>query len=307
VIISWIAIFDILANYGGAPAAGITNNETTQKRAFKYSDTRQKMKKLWVGCGWKMNKTRGEAVSYANTIRKNLKNSPTRCTVFLIPPFTSIYTVSQILHDTDVLVGAQNMHWKDSGAHTGEISPLMLLDCGVHLVELGHSERRIDNNETDETVNLKTLSALKYGLKPLICVGESLAEKDSGAGNSVITRQVSKAIKGVSSGQIGNVMFAYEPVWSIGEKGKPADAEYVNNIHELIRKVVEETINPVDPADMPLVLYGGSVSAENAPSYVRQTYVDGLFIGRAAWKAEGFLKILKIAEESVLDIPDETL
>jgi triosephosphate isomerase len=254
------------------------------------------MRTLWLGCGWKMNHTRSEALRYANTLKLFLEHYPTRSSIFVVPPYTVLYTVSQILADTQVLIGAQNMHWKDNGAHTGEISPLMLKDCGVRIVELGHSERRIDNNETDETVNLKTLSALRHGLQPLICVGESLAEKEAGESEAVITRQVSRAMQGVNPASLSSVILAYEPVWSIGEKGNPADAEYVNHIHQIIRSTIINTVRPNSNNPIPPILYGGSVRLDNAALYVQQPCIDGLFVGRAAWKVEGFIKIIKVIE-----------
>lgn len=254
------------------------------------------MRTLWLGSGWKMNHSMSEALEYSTSLKSFLSNISPRCSLFLIPPYTVLHAVSQVLADTQVMIGAQNMHWKDNGAHTGEISPVMLKDCGVQIVELGHSERRTDNNETDSTVNLKTLSALRHNLRPLICVGETLEEKESGRGEAVITRQVSRALEGVSAESLSSIIFAYEPVWSIGENGSPAGSEYVNHIHGLIRAVIEKNGKSSPDAPTPPILYGGSVRLENAALYIQQPFVDGLFVGRAAWKAEGFIKILKVME-----------
>jgi triosephosphate isomerase len=190
-----------------------------------------------------------------------------------------------------VKVGAQNMHWEDAGAWTGEISPVMLRDCNLDLVEIGHSERREHFGETDDTVGLKTAAAIRHGLVPLVCVGETLAERDKGRAEAVLEKQVSWALRYVDAGSRGaEILFAYEPVWAIGEKGMPASADYADRQQALIKQVAGSILPAVPP-----VLYGGSVNPGNAAELAGMASVDGLFIGRSAWTPEGYIDILRRA------------
>ena len=183
------------------------------------------------------------------------------------------------------------MHWSDAGAWTGEISPPMLTDCGLDLVELGHSERREHFGETDDAVGLKTAAAIRHGLVPLICVGETLVERDKGRAEAVLEKQVSWALRYLDAGSRGaEILFAYEPVWAIGEKGMPASADYADRQQALIKKVAGSILPAVPP-----VLYGGSVNPGNAAEIVGMANVDGLFIGRSAWTPEGYVDILRRA------------
>ena len=180
------------------------------------------------------------------------------------------------------------MHWADAGAWTGEISPLMLTDCGLDIVELGHSERREHFGETDETVGLKTEAALRHGLTPLICIGETESEKEAGQADAVLARQVEGALGRLNDAQKAMpILFAYEPVWAIGEGGKPASASYADarqaRIIELARAITGRTVP---------CLYGGSVNPGNCEELIACPHVDGLFIGRSAWHVEGYLDIL---------------
>jgi len=187
------------------------------------------------------------------------------------------------------------MHWADAGAWTGEISPVMLGDCGLDLVELGHSERREHFGETDRTVGLKTAAAVKHGLIPLICVGETLAERESGQADAVLSAQVEGALQfleGEAKG--GKILFAYEPVWAIGDKGIPASADYADKQQALIKTVAGALLPSVPP-----VLYGGSVNPGNAAELVGQPNIDGLFIGRSAWQADGYIDILGRASAAI--------
>jgi triosephosphate isomerase len=197
--------------------------------------------------------------------------------------------VKAALAKTRVKVGAQNMHWADAGAWTGEISPVMLRDCGLDLIELGHSERREHFGETDKTVGLKTAAAVRHGFVPLICVGETLAEREAGRADEVLTAQVLGALQGLADNELSaEILFAYEPVWAIGEKGIPASADYADKQQALIKRVAASRL----PA-APLMLYGGSVNPGNAAELIGQPHIDGLFIGRSAWQAEGYIDILK--------------
>ena len=196
--------------------------------------------------------------------------------------------VKRILTDTSVKVGAQNMHWADEGAWTGEISPVMLADCGLDLVELGHSERREHFGETNETVGLKVQAAVQHGLMPLICIGERREDRESGQAEAVLARQVRGALARLTDAQkSAPLLFAYEPVWAIGVGGTPASADYADARQaEIIAVAAEMLGNPVP------CLYGGSVNPGNCAELVEQPHVDGLFIGRSAWNVEGYLDIL---------------
>lgn len=246
------------------------------------------MAPYWVGTSWKMNKTLAEALAFAEALAGFLPGLDGRIQPFVIPPFTAVRQVKQMLSQTRVKVGAQSMHWADAGAWTGEISPLMLKDCGIDLVELGHSERRGHFGETDRTVGLKTAAAARHGFVPLICVGETLSERESGRAEDVVTQQVRGALQFLDGAALSaEILFAYEPVWAIGAEGIPATPDYADRQQELIKRVAGDVL-PTAPA----VLYGGSVNPHNAAELITQPHIDGLFIGRAAWEPEGYVDIL---------------
>jgi len=243
---------------------------------------------FWVGTSWKMNKTLAEAKAFAEGLRVADGDRNARIQRFVIPPFTAVREVKALLADTSVKVGAQNMHWADEGAWTGEVSPVMLKDCGLDLVELGHSERREHFGETDETVGLKTEAAVRHGLVPLICIGETLADRESGRAAEVLARQVRGALGKLEGAQKqAEILLAYEPVWAIGEKGIPATADYADARHGEIARVAEDILGRRIPC-----LYGGSVNPQNCEELIACPNIDGLFIGRSAWKVEGYLDIL---------------
>ena len=243
----------------------------------------------WVGTSWKMNKTLAEALSFAEALAAFAPTCDARLQPFVIPSFTAAREVARALHGTRVKTGAQTMHWEDDGAWTGEISPVMLRDCELDLVELGHSERREYFGETNRTVGLKTVAALRHGLTPLICVGETLAERDHGRADAALTEQVEGALQFIgASARTAPILFAYEPVWAIGKNGQPATPDYADRQQALIKRVAGALL-----AAAPPVLYGGSVHAGNAAELIRQPHVDGLFIGRAAWQADGYIDILR--------------
>lgn len=249
------------------------------------------MAPYWVGTSWKMNKTLSEALQFADALAAFVPDFDQAIQPFVIPPFTAARQVKAALADTRVKVGAQNMHWADAGAWTGEISPVMLKDCGLDVIELGHSERREHFGETDATVGLKTAAAIRHGFVPLICVGETLAERESGRAEAVLTGQVLGALQELGGDQLkAEILFAYEPVWAIGEKGIPASSDYADKQQALIKQVAADRL-PIAPP----VLYGGSVNPGNAAELIGQPHIDGLFIGRSAWQAEGYIDILKKA------------
>lgn len=241
---------------------------------------------IWIGTSWKMNKTSAEAKIFSD----GLRNTPAdpRFQRFIIPPFTYLREVKQWLRETDVKVGAQNMHWADEGAWTGEVSVKMLTDCHLDIVELGHSERRAYFGETDETVSLKVEAAIRHGLTPLICIGETLAEKDAGHADQVLRTQVEIAFSKLSENQKkAPILLAYEPVWAIGANGVPAEPQYADARQAQISKIAEQLLGQKIPC-----LYGGSVNPNNCEELIACDNIDGLFIGRSAWNVEGYLDIL---------------
>jgi triosephosphate isomerase len=242
--------------------------------------------KVWIGTSWKMNKTLVEARQFARKLMA--VNSDAQIQRFVIPPFTCARQVKSDLFGTNVMVGAQNMHWASEGAWTGEISAPMLNDCKLDLVELGHSERREHFAETDYTVGLKVESALRHNLIPLICIGETLEERKAGIASEVLARQVTGALDMiVSNKNIPKLLFAYEPVWAIGDKGIPATSDYANKRQAEIIEVAQKILNVRVPC-----LYGGSVNPQNCDELISCSHIDGLFIGRSAWDVDGYLDIL---------------
>ncbi|MBM7623371.1 triosephosphate isomerase [Sporohalobacter salinus] len=183
------------------------------------------------------------------------------------------------------------MHWKREGAYTGEISPLMLDEIGVDIVELGHSERRQYYNENNIDINKKAKTALDFNFTPLICVGENYEAKKYGISEEMIRKQLKIIFNNIKREEAKKLLIAYEPVWAIGEKGEPAKPEYAEKIHILIRSYLEEKYDNMTSKNIPLI-YGGSVNNENALKFLTRTNIDGLFIGRAAWDVESFLNII---------------
>ena len=243
---------------------------------------------IWIGTSWKMNKTLAEARAFAEKLAASDAARDKRIQRFVIPPFTAVREVKSILGNGSVKVGAQNMHWADEGAWTGEISPVMLKDCNLEIVELGHSERREHFGETDETVGLKTEAAVRHDLIPLICIGETLAEREAGRARDVLETQVRGALGKLKGAQKqASILLAYEPVWAIGVNGIPATSDYADARQAEIIDLAEAVLGRRIPC-----LYGGSVNPENCQELIACPHVDGLFIGRSAWKVEGYLDIL---------------
>jgi triosephosphate isomerase len=209
------------------------------------------------------------------------------------PPFTSLMVVSGMLAGTEIGLGAQNLHWEESGAFTGEVSPQMVKEF-CNFVIIGHSERRAYFGDTDETVNLKTKAAIAAGLTPIVCVGETLEENEASQTESVVSRQVKKGLDGISKDEAASLVVAYEPVWAIGT-GKAASAQQANDI---IGGVVRSNLSAAfgsEVADQIRILYGGSVKGSNAGEFFSQSDVDGGLIGGASLKAEDFVQIVEAA------------
>lgn len=243
------------------------------------------MTAFWVGTSWKMNKTLPEALAFAAALPP--EGDP-RIQRFVIPPFTAAREVKAALAHTSVKVGAQNMHWDDAGAWTGEISGPMLVDCGLDMVEIGHSERRAFFGETNETVGLKVAAAVRHGLVPLICIGETLEDREGGRAAEVLAGEVRTALGQLSgAAKAAPVLMAYEPVWAIGVNGIPASAGYADARQAEIIATAAEVLGRRVPC-----LYGGSVNPGNCAELAASAHIDGLFIGRSAWDAAGYLDIL---------------
>lgn len=243
------------------------------------------MRRKVIAGNWKMNVLPGEALEFVNNLAPIVKD--TKNEVIICVPFTDLFYTLLAVQETNIHVGAQNMHWKESGAYTGEISPDMLKCINVEYVIIGHSERRQYFNETDETVNLKVKSALEHGLKPIVCVGESLEQKEAGNTEEIITSQVAKALEGLTLDDLSNTIIAYEPIWAIGT-GKTATAEDANNSIKAIRNKIKGLFNTDDVT----ILYGGSVKPENAKELFSMSDIDGGLVGGASIKAETFGKIV---------------
>ncbi len=246
------------------------------------------MRKPIIAGNWKMNKTPIEAAALVSELTPLVCDAT--CTVVVCPPFTALSEVAQAISCTNIHLGAQNMHFKASGAYTGEISADMLKAVGVEYVILGHSERRQYFAETDETVNLKTRAALEAGLVPIVCVGESLAQREQGVTADVVRTQTRAALQGLSGAQVATVVIAYEPIWAIGT-GKTATSADANEVCGIIRNTVEQMFGRVVAEEI-RIQYGGSMNPGNAAELMAQEHIDGGLIGGASLKAQDFTAVV---------------
>ncbi len=241
-----------------------------------------------IAGNWKMNNTVDEAVNLIRDIKKGKKNSDVEVVVCV--PFTALWQVKKEIEGTSIKLGAQNMHWEDRGAFTGEISPLMLKEIGIDYVIIGHSERRQYFNETDETVNKKVKAALKYDIKPIICVGETLEEREKGMEKDVVKRQVEAALEDIDKKNIEDIVIAYEPIWAIGT-GKTASNKDANDMISFIRQTVSDKYGENISQSM-RIQYGGSVKPNNIKELMTESDIDGALVGGASLKADDFLKLI---------------
>jgi len=236
-----------------------------------------------------MNKTTVEARELASKLIPLIAGVKER-DIVLAPPFTALQSVAEVIKGTGIALSAQNLHWEDKGAFTGEISAEMLLDLGCKYVIIGHSERRQFFSESDETVNKKLRQALNKGLLPIVCVGETLKEREAGKANDVIERQVTGALKNVTAAEMQKVTIAYEPVWAIGT-GKTATPDQANEIHSFIRKKGEIAYGK-EIASALRIQYGGSVTPENVSTLMAMPDIDGALVGGASLKPESFAALV---------------
>jgi triosephosphate isomerase len=246
------------------------------------------MKRPVIAGNWKMNKTNAETKEFINELKPLVKDA--QCEVVCCVPFTNIVTARKAARGSNIKIGAQNVHWADKGAFTGEISAQMLKELKVTYVLTGHSERRQYFGETDQTVNLRTKAALNAGLKVIVCVGELLNEREEGKTAEVITRQTNEALKDIDKQELKRIVIAYEPVWAIGT-GKTATAEDANETIKIVRKVVRKLYGRASGTSI-RIQYGGSMNAKNATELMNMPQIDGGLIGGASLKAEDFAKVV---------------
>ncbi|KPK97877.1 MAG: triosephosphate isomerase [candidate division Zixibacteria bacterium SM23_73_2] len=243
-----------------------------------------------IAGNWKMFKDETEAFELATEIRKRLKDVSSK-RIVLCPPFTSIPSVKKAIQGSSIYLGAQNMHWEEEGAYTGEISAKMLLGSGCSFVILGHSERRAHFGETDQVINKKIKKAIEEGLTPIVCVGEILEERESGKTESVVEEQIRGAFEGINKKEIEKLVIAYEPVWAIGT-GKTATPKQANEVHRFIREKISLLFNQ-EIAQKVCILYGGSVKPENSKDLLAEPDIDGALVGGASLRADSFDQIVR--------------
>ncbi|MBE3568916.1 MAG: triose-phosphate isomerase [Bacillales bacterium] len=248
------------------------------------------MRKPIIAGNWKMNKTLTEALQFANEVKSSVP-SEEKVDSVICSPALFLDQLVKAVQGTPIKIGAQNMHFEESGAFTGEISPKALEELGVQYVIIGHSERREMFNETDESVNKKALAAFRHHLIPIICVGETLHQRESGQTKELVGDQVRKAMQGLTEDQVKQTVIAYEPIWAIGT-GKSSTAEDANKVCAHIREVVAEQFSK-EAAEEIRIQYGGSVKPENITDFMKQPDIDGALVGGASLDPKSFLQLLE--------------
>lgn len=248
------------------------------------------MRKPFIAGNWKMNKAIQEAVELINGLKRNLIDIET-VDIAVCPPFTALSDAREVLMDSNIRLGAQNLYWEKEGAYTGEVSAAMLKDAGCEFVIIGHSERRKYFNETNEGVNKKIKTALSAGLTPIVCVGETLEEREQDKTHDVVKDHVTGAFAGLSNDDVLKLVIAYEPVWAIGT-GKTATPEQAQEVHAYIRKLLSELYSK-ETAQSIRIQYGGSVKPENIKDLMAQPDIDGALVGGGSLKTDSFTEIVK--------------
>ena len=246
------------------------------------------MRKKVIAGNWKMNMLPNEAMAFIEELAPLVKDTENE--IVLCVPYTDLFYSLLTAQGTNIKIGAQNMHFEESGAYTGEVSAEMLKSIGVEYVIIGHSERRQYFAETDETVNKKIKTALKHSLKPIVCVGETLEQREAGKTAEIITNQTKYALDGLTAEQVENIIIAYEPIWAIGTGKTATSGDANNSIKEIRKKIVE--IYGQNTADRVIIQYGGSVKSTNAKEIFSTSDIDGGLVGGASLKAEEFSKIV---------------
>lgn len=253
------------------------------------------MRRTLIAGNWKMHKTPSEAVVLAEDVVRKLSTSD-GIEAIVCPPFTALEAVSRVVAGSKVSLGAQDLHWAKEGAYTGEVSAAMLRDVGCRYVIIGHSERRQYFGETDESVNRKSLAALANGLIPIICVGETLPEREAGRANEIVGVQLKGALSGCSPREARALALAYEPVWAIGT-GRTATPSQAEEMHAHVRMTIAGLFG-ADVAKEVRILYGGSVKPENARELLQRSEIDGALVGGASLQADSFASIVNAAKTS---------
>ena len=248
------------------------------------------MRKPLIAGNWKMNTTAHQGAGLVIKLRDLIRGVDT-VEVVIAPPFTSLHHISHLAAGSPIQLAGQNMFWEKEGAYTGEVSAEMLVDIGCRYVIIGHSERRQLFGEDDSTVNKKVRAALRYGLKPIVCVGETLEEKEAGRTLAKVASQVKGALEKISGGALKDVTIAYEPIWAIGT-GRTASPEEAEEVHQAIRELLFDAFN-TESAKRIRIIYGGSVKPDNIDSLMAQPNIDGALVGGASLKAEDFERIVK--------------
>ncbi|MCI0707527.1 MAG: triose-phosphate isomerase [Ignavibacteriae bacterium] len=251
------------------------------------------MRNKIIAGNWKMNKDLSETKGLLNDLKTKVGAGLGGVQVIVCPPFTSLALAAELLKGSTIKLGAQNMYFEDEGAFTGEVSPKMLKSAGCEYVILGHSERRQIFGETNELINKKVKKALASGLLPIVCVGETLDEREKNITDQVVTSQVKGALREISSADMENIIIAYEPVWAIGT-GKNATPQQAEDVHRLIRKLIGQMYNWT-VAEKLIIQYGGSVKPDNAAELLKQSNIDGALVGGACLKADSFTQIIQSA------------
>jgi triosephosphate isomerase len=253
------------------------------------------MRKPVIAGNWKMYKTIAEAVEFVQKLKPLVANSA-HCDVVVGPPFTALRAVADAAKGSNIAVSAQDLHWDKEGAHTGDVSPAMLVDAGCTHVIIGHSERRQDHGETDANVNRKIKAALAAGLAPIVCVGETLAEREAGKTEEVLRRQFQGGFTGLTPQDFCRIIIAYEPVWAIGT-GRTATPEMAAESHRYLRGLVRQQFGE-NLASQSRILYGGSVKPDNIESLMAQEEIDGALVGGASLKVDSFSAIVNYPRAS---------
>jgi triosephosphate isomerase len=245
---------------------------------------------------WKMNQRIDEARELARSIV--LEVSTDRIEIGVAPPFTALRAVSEVLEGSGVHLAAQNLHWEMKGAYTGEISPEFVVDSGCDYAIIGHSERRQQFGETNDTINRKLKSSFSVGLNVILCVGETLEERESGATEDVVGSQVRECLDGLTESQLSGLVIAYEPIWAIGT-GKTASPPQAQQVHQFIRSITGDLYG-LKTSDALRIQYGGSVKPENALSLMKEADIDGFLVGGASLSSDSFVQIVKKSLEAIL-------
>ncbi len=252
-------------------------------------------RKPFIAGNWKLNKTIPEAVTLAKKIKKAVKKE-TEVEIVLIPPFTALNEVKKSLSQSKILLGAQDVFWEDKGAYTGEVSPSMIRDAGCDFAVVGHSERRQYFGDTNENVNKKIKAALSQGLFTIMCIGETLKERESKNTMDRVKSQLQEGLKEINLDQVRNIIIAYEPIWAIGT-GRTATPEQAEEVHGYIREQLAEMYGK-ETSSYGIIIYGGSVKPENAFSLIKEKNINGALVGGASLKADSFVEIIKESKKA---------